>query len=54
MVDQCLEELCPEDFCQGLLVEEIASWFGSPESCFQVDACRRHDSMDVGMVLQGP
>jgi len=54
MVDQRLQELCPEDLSQGLLAEEIAPWFGSPESCLQVDACRRHDDMDVGMVLQGP
>lgn len=54
MVDQGLQELCPEDLCQCLLAEEIAPWFGPPESGLQVDGCRRHDDMDVGMVLQGP
>jgi len=52
VVDKSLEELCPEDFCQGLMTEEITGRFSSPQSCFHVDACPRHDDMDVWMIVK--
>ncbi len=35
------------------MAEEISPGFFLPQPCLQVDACGRHDHMDVGMVIQG-
>ncbi len=54
IVDKGLQELCPEDFCQGLMIEEIIGRFRTPQSCFHVDACPRHDDMDVRVIVKCP
>lgn len=54
VVDKGLQELCPEYFCQGLMIEEITGRFRTPQSCFHVDARPRHDDMDVRMIVKRP
>ena len=51
--DQVLEEFRPEHRGQSLVAEEIIPGFLFPQPCFAVDACCRHDHMDVGMKVQG-
>jgi len=52
-VNNGLQKFCPEDYCQSLVVEEIAGGFHSPQSCFPVDACPWHDNMNVRMIVKG-
>ncbi|MFO7761875.1 MAG: hypothetical protein R6V20_09730 [Desulfobia sp.] len=54
LVGDGLQELCPEDFCQGLMAEEKAWRFRTPPSCFHVDARPRHDDMDVRVIVKCP
>lgn len=50
--DQGLEAFCPEHLGQGLVAEKIFPGLFPPQPCFLVDACRWHDHMDVGMIVQ--
>ncbi len=54
MLNHGLQQLCPEDPGQGLVVEEIAGVLDPPESCFQVDGCCGHDHMDMRMIVKSP
>ena len=54
MLNHGLQQFCPEDFGQGLVVEEISGVLDPPEPCFQVDGCRRHDHMDMRMIVKSP
>jgi len=54
MLNHGLQQFCPEDFGQGLVVEEIAGVFNPPESGFQVDCCCGHDHMDMWVIVKSP
>ncbi len=51
------QHLRPENLGQGLVVEQIAAFplsspFGSPLLLLAIERCRRHDEMDMRVVLQ--
>jgi hypothetical protein len=54
VINKCLQELCPEDFCQGLVAEEIPLLFHPPQTCFQIDAGARHEHMNVRVKVKAP
>ena len=53
---ECLEHPGPEDLGQGLVAEQIGgvarAGLGAPESCSGIDRRRRHDQVDMGMVVE--
>jgi len=52
IVNKGLQELCPEDLCQGVVVEKVPGRFHPPQSGFHVDACPGHDNMNVRMIIK--
>ena len=53
VVNKGLQEPCPEDLCQGFVVEKVPGRFHPPQSGFCVDACPGHDNMNVRMIIKG-
>lgn len=52
LVNNCLQEFRPEDLCQGFMAEEISGRLHSPKSGLDIDACPRHDNMDMGVIVK--
>jgi hypothetical protein len=52
MVNNGLQDFCPEDLCESLMAEKIPGRFHPPKSCFRVDACSRQNDMNVRMILK--
>ena len=52
MVNDCLQEFRPEDFCQGFMAEEISGRLHSPKPGLGIDACPGHDNMDMWVIVK--
>ena len=49
-----LKQFCPENFCQCLVAEDIITPHSAPQTFFCINACSRHNHMDMGMEIQPP
>jgi hypothetical protein len=52
VVHERFKQFCPEYFGQCFVAEVVFAGLDTPSPAFDADACRRHDHMDMGVIIQ--